>query len=291
MGSIIMKIVKKKMGKNEFFYLKHSYRKKGKMINLEKYLGKQIPQNIDEIIKELKKQASLDLNKKPSAIKKNFQTEWAKVPESAKEKELEEIAIAFTYNTNAIEGSTITLEETRGIIEDKIAPNKPLRDIKETEVHNKIFLEMLKKKDKITKDLLLNWHQKIFGETKSDISGKFREHLVRIGPHLAPDWQDVEKMMKELIAFISKNQKSMNAVELSARVHYKFEKIHPFADGNGRVGRLLMNYMLWHAGYPMLIIEDKKKKSYYKALTRGEDKFVQYFIRRYLAVHKKRIAN
>ena len=67
--------------------------------------------------------------------------------------------------------------------------------------------------------------------------------------------------------------KEKNAVEHAARIHYQFEKIHPFGDGNGRIGRLIMNYMLWHAGYPMLIIEYKKRKSYYQALTKEEEGF------------------
>ena len=80
----------------------------------------------------------------------------------------------------------------------------------------------------------------------------------------------------------------MNHVELAGRIHYRFVKIHPFGDGNWRVGRLITNYVLWYSRYPMLIIEKKGKKSYYKSLTKDEDGFVSYFIRRYLAVHKKR---
>ncbi|MDO8563655.1 MAG: Fic family protein [Nanoarchaeota archaeon] len=282
-----MKIITKKIGNSKYFYLKHSFRKNSKVITKEKYLGSEIPKDIEEIKKNFMKEAKKDLNKKLELIKDNFQSEWKRIPESARKKELEEISVAFTYNTNAIEGSTITLEEAREIIHDKISPNKPLRDVKETEYHSQVFLEMLNKKEAITNNILLDWHKRIFESTKSDISGKFRDYIVRVGPYLAPDWQDVKEMMNQLIEFI-KNSKKINPVELSARAHYKFEKIHPFGDGNGRIGRLLMNHILWHAGYPMIIIEYKRRKSYYKALQKDEEGFTSYFTRRYIMVHKKR---
>ena len=282
-----MIIRKKTKGKKTYYYLEHSIRKGNRILKKEKYLGTLIPKNIDKVKEEFNRNLKADLYDNLERIKKNFQLEWKRIPESAREKELEEISIAFTYNTNAIEGSTITLEEAREIIHDKISPNKPLRDVKETEAHSKVFLQMLKKNEKITKDLLLKWHRNVFGGTKSDIAGKFRDYLVRVGSHLAPDWQDIAGLMDNLIKYISKNKK-MNTVELAGRAHYKFEKIHPFGDGNGRVGRLLMNFILWHNKYPMLIIEYKKRKSYYKALEKDEDNFVSYFIRRYLKIHKKR---
>jgi Fic family protein len=282
-----MRIITRKKGDKNYFYLQHSIRKEGKVITKEKYLGVGIPKEIDKIKEDLLKELKLDSYNKLESIKEHFQEEWDRLPPSAKEKELENISIAFTYNTNAIEGSTITLEDAMEIIHYKISPNKPLRDVRETEAHSKVFLQMLKKNEKITKELLFQWHQGIFGETKSDISGKFRDYLVRVGPHLAPDWQDVEELMQEFIKFIEVNKK-INPVELAGRAHYKFEKIHPFGDGNGRIGRLLMNFILWHNKYPMLIIEYKKRKSYYKALQKDEDYFVSYFVRRYLTVHKKR---
>ncbi len=282
-----MKITTKKKGDKKYFYLKHSFRKGSKVLTKEKYLGSEIPENIEEIKNTFKKNIKIDLYKKLDTIKDNFQAEWKKIPESVRKKELEEISIAFTYNTNAIEGSTITLEETREIIHNKISPNKSLHDVRETEAHSEVFIKMLGKKEEITNAYLLEWHEEIFGMTKSDIAGKFRDYLVRVGPYLAPDWQEIKKMMNELIYFI-KNNKKMNPVELSARAHYKFEKIHPFGDGNGRIGRLLMNQILWHEGYPMLIIEYKKRKSYYQALQKDEERFVSYFMRGYLMIHKKR---
>ena len=277
-----MRIIKKR----GYFYLQHSFRKDGKVVTEEKYLGKEIPKNIGRLKIVLEEKAKQELYKKLEKIKGNFQKEWVRYPETVKNKIFEELAIAFTYNTNAIEGSAITLEEAREILHDKIAPNKPLRDVKETEKHYYIFLKMLNKKEKLANNLLLKWHKEVFGETKADIAGKYRDYLVRIGDYRAPDWQDVKNLMNKLIIFI--NKAKINPVELSARAHYKFEKIHPFGDGNGRIGRLLMNHILWHSGYPMLIIEYKKRRSYYKALQKNEEGFVRYFIRRYLAVHKKR---
>lgn len=280
-----MRVIKRKKGNKEYFYLQHSFRKDGKVVTREKYLGEEIPKNILEIRQKFRYDLQKALYEKLEKIKENFQKEWKRYPESVRKKQKEEIAIAFTYNTNAIEGSTITLEEAREIIHDKIAPNKPLRDIKETEAHSKVFLRMLDKKEAITNKLLLRWHKEIFGETKGDIAGKFRDYLVRVGSYIAPDWQEVKKLMNQLINFVDKTK--LNAVELAARAHYRFESIHPFGDGNGRIGRLIMNHMLWHTGYPMLIIEYKKRKSYYKAFKKGEEGFVSYFLRRYLAVHKK----
>jgi Fic family protein len=284
-----MRILKRKKGNNEFYYLQNSYRKNGKVVTREKYLGKEIPSNIEEIKKEFLKDSEKALYKELEKIKNDFQGEWKKIPESVKIKHLEEISIAFTYNTNAIEGSTITLEETREIIHDKMAPNKPLNQIKETEAHSKVFLDMLSKKEIISDETLLKWHHGIFSETKPDIAGKYRDYLVRIADHLAPDWQDVADLMKELFKFINENTNKLNPVILSAIIHYKFVKIHPFGDGNGRIGRLLMNKILWDNGYPMIIIEKKKRKSYYKALKKDEEIFVKYFVRKYINIHKKRL--
>jgi len=278
-------IIRRKKGNKVYSYLKCSFRKKDKVITKEVYLGKSIPKNLRKIKEKLKMESKEDKYKTLEKIKDNFQREWRKLPKSIQEKEKEEIAIVFTYNTNSIEGSTITLEETKEIIHHQIAPNRPLSDIKETEAHVKVFLEMLDKREEITTELLLRWHKDIFHETKPDLAGKFRKYLVRVGSYIAPDWQEVKTLISKLIVFI--NSSKLNPVELSAIAHYRFEMIHPFGDGNGRVGRLLMNLILGYNSYPILIIEHRKRRAYYKALQGGEDKFVNYFLRTYLRVRKK----
>lgn len=279
-----MRVIKRKKGNSEYFYIQHAKREKGKVITKEMYIGKEIPKNIEDIMNNFQRKLNADLYNKLDIIKKHFSLHWKKLPKTVKEKEIEEVVIAFTYNTNAIEGSTITLEDARSIIQDHIAPKKALRDIKETEAHSKVFIKILGQKGIINNKLFLKWHKSIFLETKQDIAGKYRDYLVRVGPYIAPSWKDIRPMLFVMFNFIKKSK--LHSVELAARAHFQFEKIHPFGDGNGRIGRLLMNHILWHSNYPMLIIEFTKRNAYYKALSKGEEAFVKYFFRTYLAANK-----
>src|SRR3989338_1710592 len=279
-----MKVVKHK----NYYYLAHSFRAEGRVIHRERYLGKYLPKNLEEIKEAfLRKCLQESIYKKLNIIQKNFKTEWKKYPESIKKEILIDLSISFTYNTNAIEGSTITLHETEEIIKRKIAPNKPIRDVQETINHSKTFFKVINEKSSISARMLLEWHKDIFSGTKPDIAGKFRKYLVRVGNYRAPDWQDVNKMVKGLFEWYAKNKKLMHPIELAARAHYKFEKIHPFGDGNGRVGRLITAYLLRKGDYPLLIIEYKKRKSYYHALSKSENDFLNWFFRSYVSAHRR----
>lgn len=282
-----MEIVKKK----DYYYLKYSYRKGRKVVTKEKYLGKEIPENIDDIKKGILTELKRELYEKLNRIKNNYKREWKKYPPSIKKELLVEFSVNFTYNTNAIEGSTINKEETEDIIKRKIAPNKPLRDVQETINHSRAFLKMLYEKKDLNLSLLLTWHKEIFIDSKPDIAGQLREYLVKVGDYLCPDWQDLKELMKDFFQWYNKYKKEMHPVELAALAHYKFVKIHPFGDGNGRIARLITNFILNKKDFPLMVIEYKNRKSYYNALKKsdkeGEIIFVRYFTRRYLARYNK----
>jgi Fic family protein len=281
-----MRVIERIKGNKKYYYLQHSVRVKGKVVTKEKYIGTVQPDEIAPLVSELRKELYSDIYNQLDSIKTNFEEEWKRLPESIKQQQKQELSVVFTYNTNAIEGSTITENEARGIILDKVAPGKALRDITEVESHNKVFLGMLDKDIKITSALQKKWHKEIFGKTNSEISGIFRDYQVRVGHYFPPHWKEVKPLMHKLMHFINRYRDIINPVELAAIAHYRFEKIHPFGDGNGRIGRLLMNQILWHSKYPLLIIEYKKREQYYRALTRNEDGFINYFFQIYLAVHK-----
>jgi Fic family protein len=278
-----MKVIKRK----GFYYLAHSFRKQGKPTYRERYLGKEIPKDIQERKEQLLREClEEEVFQKLRLIRKNFKKEWRTFPESMKKKVLLDLAINFTYNTNAIEGSTITLDETVDLVKYQLSPNKSVLDVQETIKHIDVFFKAINQSKPITLSTILNWHKELFQQTKGDIAGKFREHHVKVGSYIAPDWQDVKKLIKEFIRWTNSKHQNMHPVERAARVHYKFEKIHPFADGNGRVGRLLIVTILKQSGYPILTINYKKRKSYYKAFHKDEQYFIQYFMRRYLAEFK-----
>ncbi len=280
------------INRSGYYYLHHTYKEDGTVKTKDLYIGKSIPKDIEKIKSDFLRQInSKTIFRKFDQIKANHQKNWEKMPASIKEKMIEEQSIEFTYNTNAIEGSTLTLDDTRKLLHDGISPNKPLRDVQESINHAKIFKNMVSDKyDLLSVDLIKEWHLEVFKESKPDMAGKFREYLVKVGNYLCPDWQDVPKLMDDFIDWYNEESKSLHPVELAAKAHYRFVKIHPFGDGNGRITRLIMNFILHKHGFPILIIEYKKRSSYYHALNQADKKteyeFLKYIYKRYMKENK-----
>ncbi len=282
---------KKTIGKQTYYYLEHSFRENGKVEKKGKYLGKTLPENIEELkrqfISEIYREKWFCLFDK---IKKEYLAQGKTVPPSVREKELENFAIKFTYDTNRIEGSTLTFRETSLLLEKGITPGaKPLVDVKEAEAHRNAFYEMLDCKKDISLALILYLHRKLFENTKKDVAGKLRHHQVAIaGSRFAPPFPaEVYPLLMDFFRWYAKNKSKVHPVELAALVHLKLVTIHPFADGNGRISRLMMNFVLNKHGFPMLNITYEKRAGYYSALERSqirkdESIFLHWFFKRYL---------
>lgn len=284
-----------KRGKKKYYYLVHSFRVGKKVSKKQIYLGDSIPENIMEkknkFIQEFYKEKFLkDLDK----IKRNFFKEYNFLPESAKEKSRENFAIKFTYNTQRIEGSTLTLKETANLLEHGITPSsKSVRDVKEAEAHKKVFFEMIDYEKELNFGIVLKWHKILLENTKSDIAGKIRNHNVAIAQSKfkPPTFIELNALLNEFFEWYSKEKNKFHPVELAALIHLKFVTIHPFTDGNGRISRLMMNFILKKNKFPMLDIPYEKRTGYYNALERSQTKkdegiFVQWFFRRYLQEFK-----
>jgi len=285
-----------KQGNKKYFYIVHSYREGKSVKKKQYYLGDSMPKDIEkkkkEFLQEFYREKFL---KDIDNVKKRFNTEYKTLPKSAKEKSKENFAIKFTYNTQRIEGSTLTLKETANLLENGIAPNsKPIRDAKEAEAHQKVFFEMLNHEKSMNLQTILKWHKSLMQDTKKDIAGKIRSHGVAIAQSKfePPMHIELDILLQEFIDWYKKEKFEIHPVELAALVHLKFVTIHPFSDGNGIISRLIMNFVLKNNYFPMLDIPYTKRTSYYNALERSqvnkdENIFVQWFFRRYLAEYKK----
>lgn len=180
------------------------------------------------------------------------------------------------YNSNAIENSTLTLKETEKILLDqKISRDVSVREVFEAKNLARVIGY---KRDHagnkpLTKEQILLFHQMLIGGIDDSIAGRFRKkgEYVRVGPHIAPAPEHVEKMINAALFDYSSDLQTY-FLDKIAKFHLEFERIHPFCDGNGRIGRVLVNYQLLSFGFPRVIIRDKEKELYYRAFEDFKEK-------------------
>ncbi len=195
----------------------------------------------------------------------------------------EEFMVEYTYNSNAIEGNTLTLRETDMVLRGLTIDQKPLKDHMEAVGHKEAFYyicELVKERKPLTESIIKQIHSLVLVDKPSD-RGVYRRVPVRImgAVHIPPQPYAVEPKMAELLQDYEKDNR--NIVEKLAEFHIRFESIHPFIDGNGRTGRLLVNLELMKAGYPPIDIKFTDRKRYYDAFDeyhiKGKDAMVKLF--------------
>lgn len=292
-----MVAVKEKIIKGKkYYYLAHSHRNGKTITTKEIYLGDKLPLNLEQIQKEFINQIySKEWFGRFDSIKISYLKQQKNLPLSAAKKAQTQFATKYTYNTNRIEGSTLTLKDTANLLERGITPaNKPTRDIKETEAHKELFYEMLNFQKELSLQIVLYWHKQLLNSTLPDIAGKIRIHQVVISgsKFLPPSPVEVDTELNSFFSWYNKNKNVKHPVELAALVHLKFVTIHPFTDGNGRISRLMMNFILKQHKFPLFDIPYTKRNGYYNSLERSQVKkeaqiFLQWFFKRYLEENKK----
>ena len=189
---------------------------------------------------------------------------------------LKEITLAeipeMVYNSNAIENSTLTLEDTEKILLGGSLDRKVnIREVFEAKNLAKLTETLLEKnKSLLTIKLILSSHKTLLSNIDDTIAGRFRrgKEWVRVGNHLGANPRFVHTLMQELVDNY-KQHKINYFLDAVAHFHAEFETIHPFVDGNGRMGRVLINLQLMNGGFPPIIIQNKSKHTeYYPLFTR-----------------------
>ena len=182
----------------------------------------------------------------------------------------------LVYNSNAIENSSLTLRETeRILLELQTIRRISVRELFEAKNLAKVTEYLCSKPQQdLNEDAILPLHNMLLSNIDDHIAGRFRQRneYVRVGTHLAPAPEHVEALLEALLEdYASSHERYF--LDNIARFHLEFERIHPFVDGNGRIGRVLINWQLAKLGYPPIIIRNKgKHNDYYPVFSRYVDK-------------------
>ncbi len=173
------------------------------------------------------------------------------------------------YNSNAIENSTLTLKETEKILlEMEVSRDVSVREVFEAKNLARVVAYIREKAERmdLSKDTILLLHQMLIGGIDDSIAGRFRTkgEYVRVGTYLAPAPEHIEAMLDVALVEYGSDHETYFCDKI-AKFHLAFETIHPFNDGNGRIGRTLINWQLIRVGFPGIIVRDKEKAGYYAA--------------------------
>ena len=194
------------------------------------------------------------------------------LPSVALNKIREALTIEWTYNSNSIEGNTLSLRETQMVLQEGITiKGKSLREHFEAKNHERainLLYKLVDSGDGLSIHDILSLHGLVLNSIEEDFAGRLRNGGVRISGanFVPPNALKVSGLMDDLLVFVNENPLNLNIIELTTIFHHRFVWIHPFFDGNGRTVRLAMNLLLMKQGFPPAIILTNDRLKYYNAL-------------------------
>ena len=199
------------------------------------------------------------------------------LPREVVENLRDDLILRWTYNSNAIEGNTLTLKETKVALEGITVGGKTLQEHLEAINHKDaiVYLEaLLKAEEGLTERNIKSIHQLILKKIDDKNAGAYRKMNVLISgaEHIPIDAAHVDEAMNKFLNWYNSDAQSLHPVERAMIVHLEFVKIHPFIDGNGRSARLLMNFELMRCGFPPIVLPVEKRLEYYEALDTAHTK-------------------
>ena len=202
-------------------------------------------------------------------VKDAYARWFGKLQPEVRDKFRSDFLVRFTYNTNAIEGNRLSLRETAMILKEGIVPaGAEVNDYNEALNSRDAFEAMNGHKGGLSRRFVLKLHRETVKNTKCRMAGAYRDSGVRISGSewIPPPPAEVPGLMRRLFLWYRNHKAGMHPLELGTVIHTKLAQIHPFTDGNGRVARLVMNWILQKHGYPMVYIEARDKIHYYESI-------------------------
>lgn len=300
-------IYRKRIGVKNYYYLRASERKGNRIIVKDiAYLGSTIDEvkiNLDRLnlykdkirkayrtinlflesnyflekVKKFKlREDNLLKNKtdEVEACKIHFQESFRKLDEITKKEILKNYIVEFAYNTASIEGNTINLQEARNFLNEGITPkDKTLREIYDLQNTEKVFFNLYSRKNdqNLDHEIIIKIHDELLENI--DLRKGYRTTDIRVirSNFDATPGKYVKTDMELLLKWFNEHRKKLHPIVLAIIFQHKFEKIHPFADGNGRTGRMIMNYILLQNNFPPTIIHKKTRKEYLDSMRDADE--------------------
>ena len=300
-------IYKKPIGNKSYYYLRASEKKGKKLITKDiAYLGssvKEVKSNLDKLskykdqirksykrinsflesnhffekakkLKLRKNQFLKDKTDEVEACKLHYNEVFNKLDELTRKEIFKNYIIEFAYNTASIEGNTINLEEARNLLNEGITPkDKTLREVYDLKNTEKVFFELLNKrlKEKLNHNLIIEIHDKLLEDIDERKGYRTTDIRVIRSNFDATPGKYVKTDMDLLLKWFNENKEKIHPLVLAIVFHHKFEKIHPFMDGNGRTGRMIMNYILLNSKLPPTITHKKTRKEYLESMREADE--------------------